>query len=182
MSSPSEKFPELTTTRCLLREILPSDQPKIFEGLSHPEVIRYYGVSYDSLEATSAQMKFYRRLRETGTGTWWAACLKESGEFIGACGINNLSRLHRKAELGFWLLPAYQRRGYMGEIVPQVIAYGFGEMNLHRIEAIVEPGNEASRRLLLALGFGYEGTQRESEIKNGRFIDLEFYALLRNKE
>ena len=182
MSSPSEKFPELRTGRCLLREILPSDQPKIFEGLSHPEVIRYYGVSYDSLEATSAQMEFSRRLQETGTGTWWAACLEGSGDFIGACGLNNLSREHRKAELGFWLLPAYQRQGYMGEIVPQVLDYGFGVMNLHRIEAIVEAGNESSRKLLLALGFGYEGTQRECEIKNGRFIDLEFYALLRNKE
>jgi ribosomal-protein-alanine N-acetyltransferase len=45
-------FPTLRTERFILRRIGPADKPRVFEGLSHPEVIRYYGVSYGTLEET----------------------------------------------------------------------------------------------------------------------------------
>ncbi len=107
MSLPSDTFPTITTTRCLLRNITGDDQRYIFEGLSHPEVIKYYGVSYKTFEETSLQMDFYKALLENGTGIWWAICLKESREFMGACGFNNHNREHRRAEIGFWMLPRY---------------------------------------------------------------------------
>ena len=178
MNSPSDVFPEITTQRCLLRKIVAADQQQVFEGLSHPEVIRYYGVSYNSFEATGVQMRFYDDLLENETGIWWAITQKETGVFLGACGLNNWSKVHRRAEIGFWLLPAFQGKGYMSESVKAVINHGFAKMNLHRIEAIVETGNDNSADLLVKLGFIYEGTHRECEIKAGKFIDLEVYALI----
>ncbi len=178
MSSAFEAFPTLETERCLLRKIFSTDQQKIFEGLSHPEVIKYYGVSYASFGATKAQMDFYNELLSNETGIWWAICQKQNHQFIGACGFNNWMKEHRKAEIGFWLLPEFQQKGYMSEAVKKVIEYGFTEMNLHRIEAIIETGNDNSSKLLRKMGFAYEGTNKECEIKNGRFIDLEVYALL----
>ncbi len=178
MSSASETFPTIETERYLLRKIVSTDQQKIYEGLSHPEVIKYYGVSYSSFEATKAQMDFYNELLSNETGIWWAICQKQNHQFIGACGFNNRMKEHRKAEIGFWLLPEFQQKGYMSEAVKKVIEYGFTEMNLHRIEAIIETGNDNSSKLLRKMGFAYEGTNKECEIKNGRFIDLEVYALL----
>ena len=52
-------FPELHTDRFLLRQIQAEDQAFIFQGLSDPLVIPYYGVQYSSYEATGAQMDFY---------------------------------------------------------------------------------------------------------------------------
>ena len=178
MSSASDTFPEIITERCLLRKIVASDQQKIFEGLSNPEVIKYYGVSYSSFEATKAQMNFYNDLLSNETGIWWAICQKQNAEFIGACGYNNWMKEHRRAEIGFWLLPQFQNRGYMSESVKEILRFGFENMQLHRVEAIVEGGNENSSKLLRKLGFDFEGTHRECEIKNGRFIDLDYYALL----
>lgn len=60
--------PKRTTEHLLLQEIKPEDQSFIFEGLSYPEVIPFYGVRYDSLEATDAQMKWYEQLVNVGTG------------------------------------------------------------------------------------------------------------------
>lgn len=179
MSSASESFPEIHTERCRLRKIVAADQPKIFEGLSNPAVTRYYGVSYDTLEATAAQMAFYEKLLQDGTGIWWAVCLEDTGSFAGACGFNHLVAENRKAEIGFWLLPEFQQRGYMGEIIPHVLEHGFSSLDLNRVEAVIETGNESSRALVRKLGFTFEGTLRECELKNGRFIDLEYYALLR---
>jgi ribosomal-protein-alanine N-acetyltransferase len=178
MNLTTEQFPTFTTERCLLRKIVASDQQKIFEGLSHPEVIRYYGVSFNSFDATTEQMKFYDDLLENETGIWWAVCLLNSGEFIGACGLNNWNKEHRKAEIGFWLMPSSQGKGYMKEVVPHVVKYGFDNMNLHRIEAVVESENTSSSGLLKKLEFAYEGTHKECEIKNGSFIDLDYFARL----
>ena len=171
-------FPELRTNRFLLSQFVATDRPKVFEGLSHPEVVRYYGVSYDSLEATQAQMDWYAELHATGTGRWWAIRPHGERDLVGACGFNNWQVDHRRAELGFWLLPAFWRTGVMSEVLPVTLDHGFSEMNLHRVEAFAETENAASRRILKKVGFVHEGTMRDCEIKAGRFISLEVWARL----
>lgn len=49
-------FPSLQTKRLILRQIIPTDIQDIYKGLSNPEVIKYYGVSFDSLAGTAEQM------------------------------------------------------------------------------------------------------------------------------
>src|SRR5690606_5042185 len=97
--------PKLTTPRLWLRPIEPADIDHVYRGLSHPDVIKYYGVSFHSLEATQEQMAWFRDLEENGTGIWWAICSPDNRIFYGAGGFNGMSREHRKAEVGFWLLP-----------------------------------------------------------------------------
>ncbi len=170
--------PHITTERLLLRPIISSDLDKIYEGLSHPEVIKYYGVSYDSKEAAKAQMEWFANLEATGSGAWWAICDRNDTRFLGAAGLNNVSAEDHKAELGFWLLPEYQGKGIIREAVPPVYEYGFSQLHLHRIEAWIETGNESSKKTAASLGFSYEGTLHECEKKNGCYISLSIYALL----
>lgn len=158
---------------------MPSDKPKIFEGLSHPDVIRYYGVSYQTYEDTQVQMDWYDYLLVSETGIWWGICDRTVPEtLIGACGFDHLERNHRRTEAGYWLLPEYWGMGVMSECFPAIIRYAFSELRLHRIMAVVETENAGSCRLLEKLGFSYEGTHRECEIKNGALISLDHYALL----
>lgn len=172
-------FPALTTDRYLLRNILPSDHQRVFEALSHPDVIKYYGVSYTTLEATQTQMNWYAHLQEKESGIWWAICdKKDPSQLIGACGFSSWNKDHNRIDTGYWLLPAYWKKGIMQECFPEIIAYAFKVMNVHRIEAQVEPGNSNSTSLLKKLGFVYEGTLRDCEIKNGKYISLEYYGLL----
>ena len=173
-------FPEIKTQRLLLRQIESSDQPKIFEGLSHPEVIAYYGVSYGNLEATKAQITWYESLWATGLGIWWAISSTDREVFYGACGFNNHAVTHKKAEIGFWLLPEYWKKGIVQEAVSAIVDYGFNDFGLHRIEAFVEVGNSKSKKALKKLKFNYEGTMVDVEIKNGQYISLEVYARLKD--
>jgi [ribosomal protein S5]-alanine N-acetyltransferase len=69
----------------------------------------------------------------------------------------------------------------MTEAIPLICKYGFEKLALHRIEGFVEPENLNSKKALDKLGFKHEGTMRDCEIKNGRFISLDIYAIL-NKE
>lgn len=174
-----EQFPEMTTSRFLLRRIVATDIENIFKGLSHPDVIRYYGISYTSLAATQAQMDWYAQLERTGTGIWWAIVSPGDNLFCGAAGLSSLHAQHKKAELGLWLLPGYWGQGIMPEVIPFICRYAFEQLGLHRIEAQVETENINCKAVMRKLGFTYEGCMRDCEIKDGKFISLEIYALLR---
>lgn len=172
------EFPVIKTARLLLRQFSGSDLENVFRGLSHPDVIKYYGVSYHSREATKAQMKWFKELEQTGAGTWWAICAPDNNTFYGASGLNNLSREHQKAEIGFWLLPEFWGQGIITEAIPHVCNYGFEKLQLHRIEALVESENRNSKKVMDKLFFTHEGAMRDCEIKNGKFISLDIYARL----
>lgn len=171
-------FPEFRTDRLLLRKILPHDQSKIFEGLSHREVVRYYGISFSTLEEAYQQMEWFEKLEKTRTGIWWAICSLDNLQFYGAGGFNHLMQDHQKAEMGFWLLPAYWGQGIMAEALPLIINYAFSQLSLHRIEGFVENENLNSKKVFHKLNFVHEATLRECEIKNEQYISLDIYAKL----
>jgi len=171
-------FPELTTERLLLQQVLPEDQQFIFEGLSHPEVIPFYGVRYNSFEATKAQMDWYEQIYKEGTGISWKMVEKQTGKNIGDISVYLYKPEHKKAEIGFWLLPDFWNKGFATEAMTAVLHYWKEEKALHRMEAFVEEGNTASSKLLEKAGFQYEGKMVDCEIKNGNFISLLIYGLI----
>lgn len=171
-------FPTLYTSRLVLRQINQDDLSQVYRGLSDPAVIQYYGVSYDSLAATQAQLNWYYALYLQQSGIWWGICTRQNATMIGACGFSNISRLHGKAELGFWLLPNYWNHGLMTESATACIDFGFRELRLHRQEAYVETPNGASAGLLKKLGFSHEGTMRDYELKNNEYIHIAIYSRL----
>jgi ribosomal-protein-alanine N-acetyltransferase len=98
----------------------------------------------------------------------------------GAIGINSIHPLHQKAEVGFWLLPEYWGKGFIPEAGKLVVEYAFEKLKLHRLEALVETENEASKKVLQKLKFSYEGTMHECEWKDERWVSLEMYGRLKN--
>lgn len=171
-------FPQLTTARCFLQQVLPHDQQFILEGLSHPDVIAFYGVRYDSFEATKAQIDWYDKMLEEGTGIGWKIVNKHTAENIGVLSIYFYKPEHNKAEVGFWLLPHYWNRGFASEALKPVVEYWKAEKGLHRLEGFVEKGNKAGSKLLEKNGFQYEGTMFDCEMKNGKYISLSIYGLI----
>ena len=127
------------------------------------------------------QIKFFADLEQNDTGIWWAVCAANNQTFYGAIGLNNLMKQHKKAEIGFWLLPDFWGSGIMSEAIPLVCDYGFYHLGLHRIEAIVETKNTNSKNIMEKMQFTHEGTMKDAEIKNAAFISLDFYAKLNTR-
>ena len=171
----------LHTARLVLRPICDDDLPFVFRGFSEPEMTRYYGIQYETLEATKAQMDWYRQLEDKGTGRWWAICLRDTEVFAGAVGFNNISPDRHRGEVGYWLFPEHQGKGYMSEALTEALGFAFQNMVHHRISAEVETENTASFKLLNHLGFTFEGTLRECERKDGQFISLEIWSVLKQE-
>jgi ribosomal-protein-alanine N-acetyltransferase len=174
----SHEFPEFSLQRVKLRRIRQADVEMVFAGLSNPEVIKHYGVSYTTLASTGAQMRWFEEILQERSGIWWAIARCDDDSMIGACGFNNWSHTHRNAELGYWLLPDYWGQGLLTAALPLVLRYGFDHMRLHRIHAEVEPENAPSCALLKKLGFYLEGTLRDVELKDGKFLSLYQYSML----
>ncbi|WP_245984008.1 GNAT family N-acetyltransferase [Gillisia mitskevichiae] len=168
-----------SASRIELRSIIDSDQENIFFGLSNPDVIKYYGISFNTFEATREQMIWFQNLEKNGTGKWWTIYSSITGEFLGAAGFNDLNKELKKAEIGFWLLPEFWGKGYMQEAMPLICDYGFNELELIRIEGIVESENLNCKRAIEKLGFTLESTSRDSELKKGKLISLDTYIKLK---
>jgi len=54
-------------------------------------------------------------------------------------------------------------------------------MRIKRIECVIEPKNENSKKIMTKLNFKFEGRMRQAEIKDGKFIDIDVYSKLRNE-
>ena len=113
----------------------------------HLNTIAFYGVQYKTLEETKKQMDFYDDLWREKKGIYWKIVDRTNGQPVGACGINHYQAMHEKAEIGYWLLPEYWRKKIMSEVLPVMISYVFRHWKLHRLEAVIEEGNETSWRL-----------------------------------
>ena len=61
------------------------------------------------------------------------------------------------------------------------LTYGFNELELHRVEAIIDIANERSKGLLLKLGFTYEGNLRQRSFFRGHFEDEHYFGLLKGE-
>lgn len=164
-----------------LREIHPDDIINIHKGLSNPEVTKYYDVHFSTLKETEIQMEWFRDLKENGTGLWWGIYGKIDDKFRGAAGFNALDKEHQKAEIGMWLLQEYWGNGILKAVMPQVFAKGFETLGLNRIEGFVMSENSKCKAALEKINFTYEGTLRESEMKNGRLINVDVYSIIKSE-
>lgn len=171
-------FPELTTERFLLTQVQLADQQFLFEALSDPLAMPYNGVYFKTFEETAAQLTWYEKNWNEGTGINWKIVDKFSKENIGVISVYNYKPEHKKAELGYWLLPRFWGKGIATEVLHFVIKFWQEQKGIHRLEAFIEHGNTASIKLLERAGFQHEGTMKDCEIKNGKFISLHIYALI----
>ena len=96
----------------------------------------------------------------------------------GMIGYPNFKPEYYRAEVGYVMHHAHTRRGYAFESLQCVLDYGFNQLKLHSIEAIIRPENEASRQLIQKAGFVREAYFKDYVFFDGRFVDEEVYSLI----
>ena len=101
------------------------------------------------------------------------------GVLVGVVGLR-LEPAYRRAELGYWIGVPYWGRGYATEAVAAVIRFGFDTLGLNRIHARHFTRNPASGRVMQKAGLTFEGIERQHILKDGEFLDLSCYAILRS--
>jgi [ribosomal protein S5]-alanine N-acetyltransferase len=105
-------------------------------------------------------------------------CDRESGAIAGYVMINNVvMRAFRSGALGYAVFAPCAGRGYLADGVELVIRYAFDEMDLHRLEANIQPGNQPSRNLAKRMGFRLEGLSPDYLYIDGAWRDHERWAI-----
>ncbi|GGF99577.1 GNAT family N-acetyltransferase [Paenibacillus aceti] len=177
------KIPVLEGERVRLRRMEQADAADLFHYWSDPKVVIYMNVPvFSSVEETAEMIDFLNGLSETEDSMRWGIELKQERRLIGSCGFNTweLSGAYR-GEIGYDLGRAYWRQGYMTEALRLLLNHGFLTMGLNRIEALVDPRNEGSQKILEYFTFQNEGCLREYQRTGEGFVDLYLYSLLRRE-
>ena len=178
-----DKFPVLETERLLLREIKPEDVKEVFGIRSNADVMKYFGKDPlnsedEALELIDLTTEAYRKKE----GIRWGISFKNSGKLIGSGGIWRILKQHLRGEVGYELSQDHWKKGIMSEALAEMIKFSFANMNLHTIEANLDPANIASVKLLEKLGFKKEGHIKESYYQNSIFTDTAIYSLIRRSK
>lgn len=176
-------FPEITTNRLILRQLRPADDQTLFVLRSNEEAMKYIGRPIaTTIEDARELMGRMDQALADNSGIVWMICLKgRPDDVIGTIGYHRIDKPNYRAEIGYMLHPVFHRKGLMQEAISAVISYGFDDMKLHSIEAIVSPGNEASIGILIRNGFVKEAHYKENYFYNGRFLDSAVYSLLEKR-
>lgn len=179
MNSSDQPSPFLQTERLLLRPLTMEDLEFVFQHFGHPQVAQYLLDEEPVTEISQAReiIQFYLDAENKPYNRWGIA-QKSTGQLMGTCGFHKWNKRSFRAEIGYDLYPDFWGQGYMTEALQKVIAHGFGQMNLHRIEALIYVENKRSMQLLKKIGFKEEGVLLDYFALNGEFYDHAVYSLL----
>ncbi len=159
---------------------LPTDDDVEFlqEGVNHPDVRRYVG----AFRTPYDEERYREELWSGGEDDPTLLAVPTEGEFagepVGSVSLSPVVDRDGYANFGVWFHPKAWGVGYATEAGAYLVEYGFQRLRLHRVSATVMAPNEASRRLCDRLGFVHEGTAREAQFADGRYVDVERYGLL----
>ncbi len=166
MNPSAQDFPVLITKRLILRELRLSDIAAIHRLKSDPAVVSLYYSEPKTFEQSAAKLNDLIALNERREALTWCVALAVSpDELIGTICLWDFRAERQVAEIGYELLPSYHNQGIMTEAAARVIEYGFGDLKLRLIDALVNPANAPSCRLLQKLRFrkGEKSLEQEKE-------------------
>lgn len=129
--------------------------------------------------AFRARLGAYARELETGEAFPFFMFRRDDATLIGGVRLFHIRRgVAQSAVMGYWIGQPHARSGYMRDGVKATIAFAFGELALHRLEAACMPENGPSAALLLKSGFVEEGYAPAYLKINGEWRDHRLFGMI----
>lgn len=159
----------LQTNRLVLRRLVPDDLDDLFALYRDPEIRRYFPDGTLTYEETKEELEWFLNghpeYPEIGL---WATIHKESGRFIGRCGLLPWTIDQRaEVEVAYLLDKAYWGQGLATEAAQAIVQYAFEQLHLTRLICMMYPENQASVNVAYKMGMALE---KEMEDESGRFL------------
>lgn len=155
---------EFQTQRLILRKFKLEDKEDIFDILSDDQTTLDVG-GYHAFEKMDEE---YQALIERFlTQERYSIVCKETNKVVGMVNLQEDERAVKTYELGFVISPKCRRRGYAFEAITNMIEVLFEKTDIKMFTASHFQDNDASKNIILKMGFVYEGISR-----NGIFHDV----------
>ena len=179
MSFPLEK---INCDKVYLRNIDISDAEAIFDIYSDAEVTRF--LDFPVMKDVNHAENFIDDVLLgylNGDLLEWAIIENKKDTFIGTIHFAQWDYKHGHAKIGFALNKNWWGRGIMKDLLSPFIQFGFKELRLNRIQANINPLNNACKKLFEERGFQREGLLRERYMLLGQPHDIIIFSLLKNE-
>ena len=167
---------------CRIRAYEPDDAEALCEAAreSVGEVFRWLPWCHAQYSMADAVEWTRSRAARAAEGSEHSfAIVGADGRFLGGCGLNQINRIHRLANLGYWIRTSATRQGVATEAVRQLAAFAFTHTDLVRLEIVCAVGNDASQRVAERAGAVREGVLRHRLLVHGQPMDAVMYSLVR---
>lgn len=150
-------IPTLQTARLILRPFAIADAPIFHQAIySDPLVMRYLpGGVPRSLERTLESINYFLNHWEAHGYGGWAVIERETGEFIGQCGLNCLT--DNEPEIFYALAQKYWGKGIAAEASTEALRYAFTISKFKQVYGVAYPDNTASQRVMEKIGMVSQG-------------------------
>jgi [ribosomal protein S5]-alanine N-acetyltransferase len=159
----------LETDRLILRRLTLDDLDALFALYRDPEIRRYFPEGTLTYEETKEELEWIidAQYGQHGFGLW-ATIHKETGNFIGRCGLIPWTIEGRsEVEVAYLLDKAYWGQGLATETALAIVQYGFEQLQLPRLICLFYPENTASANVARKMGMTLE---KEMEDDKGRYM------------
>lgn len=159
----------LETDRLLLRRLVLTDLDDLFALYSDPEVRRFFPEGTLDYEQTREELEWHLnghpKYPELGL---WATIHKETGRFIGRCGLLpwTIDGVF-EVEVAYLIEKPLWGQGYGTEAARGILTYGFEKLNRTRLVCLIDRDNLASIRVAEKIGMAFE---KEAEDEIGPFL------------
>lgn len=172
----------LSTPRVCLRPLGPGDAVAVHALLTDPGFLQFdTHPPLASLSQAQAQITADEHAMREGTRLRLGLERLNDNALIGLCSLFNLNADCRSAELSYGLRFDAWGVGYMHESLRALLAHGFTDLALNRIQGGIDPRNTLAARSLERLGFKKEGLLRENALNHGERVDSALYGLLQRE-
>jgi ribosomal-protein-alanine N-acetyltransferase len=136
----------LETPRLMMRRLEPRDLDSLAALYADPEIRRYFPEGVLTREETAEELEWFLNGHPDDARLGlWATIEKATGAFIGRCGLLLWEiEGRREIEIAYLIARTHWREGLGSEAARALVAHGLGPLGLHRLIALVHPGNIAS--------------------------------------
>ena len=170
---------KIETERLKLKALTDDDANSLFSIFSDPIVMKYWNTeAWREVSQAHEFITSSTRAMSENSSLTLGVFLKDSNTLIGKIMLFSIDNESKRAEIGFGISRDFWGKGIVAEAANALIDYAFNKLNLRRIEAEVDPDNNASAKALTRLGFVQEGLLRQRWEINGVISDSAMYGLL----
>jgi RimJ/RimL family protein N-acetyltransferase len=148
------------------------DLPAVMAAGADPEIQAFTSMPGPEEAAAADWLARQERQRRQGRALHFAL-RDESGQPLGNAGFVAFTWMHRRAEVGYWVLPSCRRQGVGSRGLRLVTGWAFKRLPIERIDLFVNLDNTASKRVAEAEGYEYEARLRSFRIEHGERRDLD---------
>lgn len=165
-----------------IRELERRDLKEINKWRNDSELIASLGAPFRYINAEVDEKWFDSYMSNRGSAVRCAIVERDNDVILGLVSLVSIDHLNQCAEFHIMIGDKdNQGKGIGTYATKEMLRHAFNNLNLRRVELTVVDENQRAQKMYEKVGFVREGVKRQAKYKNGEFINMIVYSILREE-